>query len=240
MADIGDSKGDKNMSSGKLVSRRLKIVIGLGVSLFLVLPMIGFTVGCAKKEEKAPQGVKKEVEGKEEKVSDEEGKKAVLIVAHRDFRDEEYKEPREVLEEAGVGVTVACSQPGVAQGKLGMTVKPDITIDQIDVDEFDIIVFVGGPGSAEYFDDSIAHQIARDAVEKDKVLGAICIAPATLANAGVLKGKRATVFSSEVSALEAGGAIYTAKSVEKDGKIVTANGPAAANEFGEALLEVAQ
>lgn len=173
-------------------------------------------------------------------MSGEESKKAVLIVAHRDFRDEELQQPREVLEEGGVEVVVASSQPGIAQGKLGMTAKIDMTIDQINVDEFDIIAFIGGPGSAEYFDDATAHQIARGAVNEGKVLGAICIAPAILANAGVLEGKRATVFSSEISSLEAEGAVYTAKNVERDGKIITANGPEAATEFGEALLEIAQ
>jgi len=58
-----------------------------------------------------------------------------------------------------------------------------------------------------------------------------------LAKAGLLKGRRATVWSSEAGKLKAAGAVYTAKSLEKDGNIITASGPAAAIEFGSQLLK---
>lgn len=165
------------------------------------------------------------------------GKRVLFIIAFNIFRDEEYQIPREVLEEKGAQVEVASSRLGTCTGKLGLKVSSDTTIDQVDVNEYDIVAFIGGAGASEYFRNPVAHKIARAAVESRKVLGAICIAPATLANAGVLTGKRATVFSSEIEALNAGGAIYTGKSVEIDEKIITANGPEAAREFGEALAE---
>ena len=101
--------------------------------------------------------------------------------------------------------------------------------------DYDAVVFVGGVGAQEYWADSTAHAIAKAAVDSGKVLGAICIAPVTLGNAGVLSGKRATVWSSERERLEAGGAVYTGADVEVDGRVVTASGPGAAKEFGKRI-----
>jgi protease I len=74
-------------------------------------------------------------------------------------------------------------------------------------------------------------------VKKEKIVGAICIAPVTLANAGILTGKKATVFESETKKLKDKGANCTRKNVERDGKTITANGPKAAKEFGETIAK---
>jgi protease I len=124
------------------------------------------------------------------------------------------------------------------RGMLGAKVTPGLKLDQIKVDDYDGIVFVGGSGSSTYFKDKRALSIAAEAFKKDKKTCAICIAPVILANAGVLKGKRATVFPGEyVKELERGGAVYTAKSVEADGSVITGNGPGAAREFGRAITK---
>lgn len=65
---------------------------------------------------------------------------------------------------------------------------------------------------------------------------AICIAPVTLANAGILEGKRTTAFPSVESDLKARGANYTGNPVERDGKIITGSGPEAATEFGKTIV----
>ena len=80
-------------------------------------------------------------------------------------------------------------------------------------------------------------------MEKQKILAAICIAPAILAKAGVLEGKNATVWSSvldkgPIKILEENGANYVEKDVVVDGNIITANGPQAASEFGRKIVEI--
>ncbi len=162
-------------------------------------------------------------------------KKAVLIIAHKNFRDEELFEPKSVLEKNGIDVVVASSSLDTATGMLGARVDPDIRIDDIKVEDFDGVVFIGGSGAREYWDSPTAHAIARKAMESGKVLGAICLAPVTLANAGLLSGKRSTVFNSEIETIKSKGAIYTGKGVEIDGDIITGEGPGAAREFGEAV-----
>lgn len=164
-------------------------------------------------------------------------KKALLIIASQKFRDEEFLQPKKILEDAGVEVTVASSSLETATGMLGAKVKPDILLEDVRVDEYDAVVFVGGSGASEYWSNPLAHSIAREAEEKGKLLCAICIAPVTLANAGLLKNRRATVFGSEVDKIKAGGAVYTGAGVERDGKIITGQGPEYASEFGKAILE---
>ncbi|MCX7765673.1 MAG: DJ-1/PfpI family protein [Candidatus Sumerlaeia bacterium] len=169
-------------------------------------------------------------------VSTESAKKVVMIIASQNFRDEELLKPKEILEKNGYKVTIASSSLAEATGMLGAKVKPDILVKDINVADFSAIIFVGGTGSSEYWENATAHQLAQSAVSQGKVLGAICIAPITLAKAGVLKGKKATVWQSETGRLISSGAYYTGANVEVDGKIITADGPASAEAFGKALV----
>lgn len=166
-----------------------------------------------------------------------EMKKAVMIIAKENFRDEELLEPKKILEDAGIEVKVASTVLGEVKGTMGAKVKPDILFNNIKIEDFDAIIFIGGGGSSQYWDDPLAHQLALGAVNNNKVIAAICIAPVTLAKAGILKGKRSTVWASEAAQLKANGANYTGKPIEVDGKIITASGPFAARQFGEELAK---
>ena len=166
-----------------------------------------------------------------------EGKTVVMIVARENFRDEELFEPKRILEEAGARVSVASSSLEPAAGALGGRVEPDLLVTDIDPAEYDAFVFVGGRGAAEYWQDPKAHDIAQQAAQQQRIVAAICIAPVTLANAGLLDGKNATVWQSEAGRLTAKGAVYTGRAVEVDGRIITADGPESAEQFGRALVK---
>jgi len=167
-----------------------------------------------------------------------QGEKILMIIASQNFRDEELFKPRELFIKEGMEVILASSSLEVSRGMLGGTAKPDILITEVKVEEFDVIIFVGGMGSSEYWDDPVAREIVKKAVSLDKLICAICIAPVTLANAGILDGKKATVFRSEVKAIKGKGAIYTGKAVEVDGNIITSEGPQAAEEFGQTIINL--
>ncbi len=170
-------------------------------------------------------------------------KNVAIIIAFRDFRDEEYFITKQVLEEAGAKVMTFSTNLGKAVGVYGGEVEIDVLIDNLNVKDFDAVVFIGGAGAYKYVEDPKAHEIALSTIRENKILGAICIAPTILAKAGVLQGKKATVWSSPmdkstIKILEDNGAIYQDEDVVVDGKIITANGPAAAKKFGEAIVEV--
>ena len=163
-------------------------------------------------------------------------KKAVMIIPHNSFRDEELSIPERILEDEGIDVEIASSSLEEAKGMMGARVKPDMLLGDINMHDYDAIIFVGGQGATEYWDNPLALRLAREAAAFNKIVGAICIAPVTLANAGILNGRRATVSPSEAGKLQAAGAVYTGAQVEKDGNIITASGPEASNDFGTALL----
>ncbi len=167
-----------------------------------------------------------------------QSKNIIMIIAHHDFRDEELLVPKKIFEQNGFSVTIASTSLKTATGMLGAKVKPQVLINNVNVKNYDAVIFVGGVGSSEYFNNKTAFKIAIEATKEGKVIGATCLAPVILANAGILKGKKATVWPQESSALKQMGAIYTGKDVTVDHNIVTANGPSAASLFAHRVLEL--
>jgi protease I len=88
------------------------------------------------------------------------------------------------------------------------------------------------------FNDPTAIRIARELYSAQRIVAAICIAPAILANAGILEGKHATADRSVAAVLSRGGAICEkGAGVVIDGRIITATGPAHARAFGAAIAD---
>lgn len=191
---------------------------------FLVFFLILLT-GCSNK-------------GGDKKMADLTAKRILMVIAPNNFRDEEFQRPKAVFEDLGAQVTVASKGVKEARGMLGATVQVDIDLSQVEMRDYQALVFVGGSGAEVYFNDPLVLNLAKTAASQNKPIGAICIAPSILANAGLLKGKKATAFSSEASNLSAKGAIYTAAKVVQAGKIVTASGPEAARDFGETIAKI--
>ena len=210
-----------------------KNLIFIGIIVILIIAGIFGYKGLIKKEEIPPKITMQE---------DLKGKKIVMVIAFRDFRDVEYFVPREILETARAEVKTASNKKGIAIGADGGDVEVDLLVSEINPADFDAIVFIGGPGALNYLDNEDSYKVARETVSQDKILASICISPVILAKSEVLSGKKATVWSSPldrspVKILEENEAIYEDKPVVVEGKIITANGPAAAEEFGEAIVE---
>lgn len=170
-------------------------------------------------------------------------KKVLMVIAPEDFRDEEYAKPRAALYASGAKITTASRSEGYCTGMLGSQVHADAALADTVDGKWDLVIFVGGSGAKEYFDDEDAHKLAEDTVRAGKPLAAICIAPSILAHAGLLRGTKATAFSSQEGDLKAHGAKWTGDAVTmgktKEGTaVITANGPSAAFAFGQTLVGV--
>jgi protease I len=163
--------------------------------------------------------------------------KIVLIIAQEGFRDEEYAVPKEILQGAGHEVITASTARGEARGKLGMVTQVDRALDEIDAGEYDAIACIGGPGSKQFWDFEPVHALLRAGAARGAVVAGICSAAVTLAYAGVLKDKRATVFPGDAELFEPHVGQYTAAPCETDGRCVTANGPGAAEAFGMTIRD---
>lgn len=169
--------------------------------------------------------------------------KIAMIIAFKDFRDEEYFIPKEVFEKAGVEITTVSTAVGIAVGVHGGETQVTQMLEDLDVSQYDAVVLVGGRGSHKLLDNPDLHKVVQEAQKLNKVIAAICFAPAILARAGVLSGKKSTVWSSPIDKsaidiLKEEGAIYQEGPVVVDGKLVTARGPEVAREFAQKVLSV--
>lgn len=163
-------------------------------------------------------------------------KKILMVLAPKDFRDEEYFIPKQILEGYKAKIITTSKTKEAVSAIEKKKIAIDILMKDVTID-YDAIVFIGGPGSTVYFDDKTAQNLAKTAYEQGRIVAAICITPVILANAGILQGKKATVWYSEGKKLEEKGAVYTGKPVTQDGRIITANGPDSAKEFAETIAK---
>lgn len=166
-------------------------------------------------------------------------KKAVMVIAPENFRDEEYFHTKESLDRAGIEVSTASTQSTAISAIDKEEVETDLLISEIG-EEFDAIVLVGGAGAKTLFENKELHKVINDYFDDEKIVAAICIAPLILAHAGILKDKDVTVWEGSRDDLIDFGANYTAKKVEIDENIITANGPQASFEFGEEIAKALQ
>ena len=119
-----------------------------------------------------------------------------MVPAFRNFQDEEYFITKKILEDAGIGVTTASNKMGPAVGVFGGEVRVDLLMEDLRPADFDAVIFIGGGGSMEYLNNEKSYKVAKDTISHGKILAAICISPVILAEAGVLRGKKATVWCS--------------------------------------------
>jgi len=165
------------------------------------------------------------------------GVRVLMVVAPKDFRDEEYTMPRQMLGEAGASIEVASTKAGSAVGTSGTQAPVDLLASAAKGGDYDAVIFVGGTGMTAYLNHPDFVRLAKESAAAGKVTAAICVAPSILANAGVLQGVEATVWKSEQGVLKAKGATLSGKDAVRSGKIVTANGAAAAHQFGLLIIE---
>lgn len=164
-----------------------------------------------------------------------------MVIAPADFRDEELLQPKAAFEAEGAVVEVASTTTDVARGMLGAEVKPDLALSGVDPHRYAAIAVAGGSGAQTYlWDNHALHALLRLARRDGTPIGAICLAPAALARAGLLRGVRATVYGEQRAKheLERGGAFYVDEHVVSDQGIVTAAGPRDARAFARALMQM--
>jgi protease I len=172
--------------------------------------------------------------------------KVVFIIAPEGFKDEELIVPMKIVGDEGMEVDIASTIIGECTGAEGTIIKSNKLLGEINVLEYDGIIFVGGPGTILIRKEAFALSIAREANEQKKVLGAICWAPTILAKSHTMKGRKATVWKgmdieygrSTEQVLEMFGVIFVDEDVVVDYNIITANGPQSAEKFGKELVKL--
>lgn len=170
-------------------------------------------------------------------------KKIAFIVANKDFRDEEYFFTKEELEKNKIKVDTFSNKKGVAIGRFGGEISIEKEIEEINPEKYEGIVFIGGSGALVHLNNQISYGLIELFSGGNKIIGAICISPVILAKSGILEGKKATVWSSNldksaIKVLNENGAIYQDLPVVIDGNIVTARDYEASRSFAQAILSL--
>jgi protease I len=177
--------------------------------------------------------------------SDTKSCRVLLVVAEQYYATHAQGVPSQ-FRDAGYAVVVAsklgadveaCSSEGFMQ--------VDVSLAEVRVADYDAVVYMGGYGCRDQWDDEESHRVARDALAAGKVLGAIGCAPTILAHAGVLEGRRTAICRANARVkrgddyceiLQNLGATCSDEPLVRDGRIVTA--VPSSTDFAPAIIQV--
>lgn len=168
----------------------------------------------------------------------------VLILATNGFA--ELLEPRQALIDAGATVILAAPSREPISGVSGInlthmepiSIKPDISIDEIDENAFDALFLPGGLGNPDRL------RIIQEAVDvvgrfmrAEKLIASICHGPWMLVEAGVVDGRRLTGWRSIRTDLLNAGATVLDEPIVRDGNLLTSRMPEDIPSFSQAFIE---
>ena len=89
-------------------------------------------------------------------------KQVVLIIASEGYQPKEYGEPKRILRGAGFEVFTASDTLGMARAAYdGSVTQIDILVESINVEDYDGLFFIGGPGALEHLDNEVSHALLR-------------------------------------------------------------------------------
>src|SRR5215207_4878866 len=117
------------------------------------------------------------------------GKKILMAIPHTQFRDEEFFEPKKVLESEGATITVASGSVRMCHGTQGGSVASTVSIADSKSEDFDALVICGGPSVPDLFwNDKKLAELAAAMSAAGKVVAAISLSTVVLAKAKLLAG----------------------------------------------------
>ncbi len=161
----------------------------------------------------------------------------IVVPLAEGFDEIEFSTIVDILRRAEMDVTTAGLKEGIIEGAHGVKVMADTSIDKIDPDDFEVIVLPGGfPGFVNLGEDQRVLKLVREMDDKAKWVAALCGAPSVLSKAGLLEGKKATIYPAAKDTLT--GAQYVDERVVVDGRVITSQGAGTAMEFSMKLVEI--
>ena len=151
------------------------------------------------------------------------------------FEETEAIAPLDLLRRAGLQVMTVGLNGKVIYGGHGIGVEADITIDQLDLTDLEMVILPGGLGGvASIRGCEKAMDAIRFAYENGKYTAAICAGPTILAQLGITDGKKATCYPGCEEQM--GSAIMVEAAAVTDGKVITGTSAGCAVPFGLALI----
>jgi protease I len=164
--------------------------------------------------------------------------KRIAMLVEDEFEDRELTGPLELLRAAGATVTIVGPTAGARYvGKRGTAVvMSDLAAGAARMADFDALVIPGGHAPDKMRMRHAMVDLARDAMDANKPVGAICHGPSLLISANSLKGRTLTCWPSIAVDVKNAGGRYVDKPVVEDGNLITSRKPDDVPAFGEAII----
>ena len=161
----------------------------------------------------------------------------VYVLLGTGFEEIEALTPVDLLRRAGVEVKTVGLNGKVVYGSHAIGVEADMTIDELDVRDAEMVVLPGGLGGvASIRGCEAALKAVKTAADMGKYVAAICAGPTVLADLGLLTGVQATCYPGQIPNMKDALVVDNAACVT-DGKVITGTSAGTAVPFSLALIE---
>lgn len=148
--------------------------------------------------------------------------KKALILTGKFVQDHEFIYPYYRLKEEGFEVTVATEDGQETVGALGTKIPVDKKIDDINPDEYNLLIIPGGAKAMEYMrQNKKIIDLISDWDKKGKIIASICHGSQLLISARIVKGRKISGYYSIKDDINNAGATYVDAPFVIDGNIVT-------------------
>lgn len=159
----------------------------------------------------------------------------VYVLLGTGFEETEAIAPIDLLRRANIPVLTVGLNGKTIYGGHGIGIEADITIEELDLTDLEMIVLPGGLGGvASIRACDAAMDAIRFAHTNGKFTAAICAGPTVLADLGITEGKNAVCYPGCEGAM--GGANMQNSAALQDGKLITGASAGCAVKFGLALI----
>ena len=159
----------------------------------------------------------------------------VYVLLGTGFEEVEAIAPIDLMRRAGISVLTVGVDGKTVTGSHGITVEADITLEQMDLTDLQMIMLPGGLGGvATARSSQPALDALRFAYENDKYVAAICAGPTVLAELGIVGSRQATCYPGCESGM--GNATMVESACVTDGKLITGASAGSAIPFALALI----
>ena len=160
----------------------------------------------------------------------------VYLLLGTGFEETEAIAPLDLLRRADIPVLTVGVTGKTVYGAHNIGVEADITIDEMDLTDLEMIVLPGGLGGVA---SARASKAAMDALafawENGKYVAAICAGPTVLADLGITDGHKATCYPGCEDGMGSAELVPDAAYV-RDGRLITGTSAGCAVPFGLALV----
>ncbi len=166
------------------------------------------------------------------------GEKKIAVFVAPLYEDLEFWYPYLRMQEEGAEVVSIGPENTSYQGKHGISVTPDESIDKVRAIEFDALIIPGGYSPDHMRRSPAMVEFVKEMDKQRKPIAAICHGGWMLASADVVRGKNVTSFYSIKDDMVNAGANWEDIKVVKYENLITSRTPADLPAFCTAIIEV--